>query len=110
MAGCRNIDRLFIRDQKIGITAGKCAFLNGRELVHQYERGRKFDIIILDMLMKPLNGIETARLIRKYDSEVPILIVTGTVEYAMDGYQVNAYRYILKPVDKAYFYRKYGLF
>ncbi len=66
--------------------------------------GRKFDIIILDMLMKPLNGIETARLIRKYDSEVPILIVTGTVEYAMDGYQVNAYRYILKPVDKAYFF------
>lgn len=53
--------------------------------------------------MKPLNGIETARLIRKYDSEVPILIVTRTVEYAMDGYQVNAYRYILKPVDKAYF-------
>lgn len=89
--------------KRSGLQLESVPFLNGRELVHQYERGRKFDIIILDMLMKPLNGIETARLIRKYDSEVPILIVTGTVEYAMDGYQVNAYRYILKPVDKAYF-------
>ena len=76
--------------KRSGLQLESVPFLNGRELVHQYERGRKFDIIILDMLMKPLNGIETARLIRKYDSEVPILIVTGTVEYAMDGYQVNA--------------------
>ena len=74
--------------KRSGLQLESVPFLNGRELVHQYERGRKFDIIIL---------------IRKYDSEVPILIVTGTVEYAMDGYQVNAYRYILKPVDKAYF-------
>lgn len=74
--------------KRSGLQLESVPFLNGRELVHQYERGRKFDIIILDMLMKPLNGIETARLIRKYDSEVPILIVTGTVEYAMDGYQV----------------------
>lgn len=86
-----------------GLQLESVPFLNGRELVRQYERGHKFDIIILDMLMKPLNGIETARQIRQYDTEVPILIVTGTVEYAMDGYQVNAYRYILKPVDKAYF-------
>ena len=53
--------------KRLGLQLESVPFLNGRELVHQYERGRKFDIIILDMLMKPLNGIETARLIRKYD-------------------------------------------
>ena len=78
-------------------------FFNGWDLVHQYEQQRRFDIIILDMMMKPLNGIETAKLIRAYDSEVPIFIVTATPEYAMDGYKVNAHRYILKPLDKAYF-------
>lgn len=78
-------------------------FFNGWDLVHEYEKQRKFDLIILDMLMKPINGIETAHLIRAYDSEVPIIIVTATPEYAMDGYKVNAYRYILKPLDKEYF-------
>lgn len=78
-------------------------FFNGWDLVHQYEKQRKFDVIILDMMMKPINGIETAKLIRAYDAEVPIIIVTATPEYAMDGYKVNAYRYILKPLDKEYF-------
>lgn len=78
-------------------------FFNGLELIREYDNQRRFDLIILDMLMKPLNGMETAKLIRKYDTTVPIMIVTATPEYAMDGYQVNAYRYILKPVDKQYF-------
>ena len=78
-------------------------FFDGLKLVSQYERQRQYDLIILDMLMQPLNGIETAKLIRKYDADVPIIIVTATPEYAMDGYLINAYRYILKPVDKAYF-------
>ena len=50
--------------------------------------------------MDSINGIETAKLIREYDSSVPILIVTSTIQFAMDGYRVNAYRYILKPVEK----------
>ncbi|HIU63670.1 MAG TPA: response regulator transcription factor [Candidatus Avacidaminococcus intestinavium] len=81
-------------------------FLTGTELVTRYQQGYKYDIVILDMLMAPLNGIETAKIIRTYDTDVPILIVTRTVEYAVEGYQVNAYRYILKPVDKPYFQKE----
>lgn len=81
-------------------------FTNGEELIKVYQSGRRFDLIILDMLMEPINGIETARDIRTYDTNVPILVVTATVEFAMDGYQVNVYRYILKPLDKEYFLKE----
>ena len=42
------------------------------------------------MMMDRLNGIETALKIRKVDQNVAILIVTATVEYAIEGYKINA--------------------
>ncbi len=62
-----------------------------------------YHVLILDMVMKPLNGIETAQQIRKYDVSMPILIVTSTREYALDGYLVNAWRYLTKPLDESNF-------
>lgn len=76
---------------------------SGAELVELYRQGRRFHLVVLDMMMEPLDGIETARQIRRYDTDVPILIVTATPEYAIDGYSVNASRYILKPVDRKAF-------
>ena len=79
------------------------ALQNGYDLVALHRTGRRFHLIILDMMMEPIDGIETARLIRQYDPDVPILIVTATPEYAIDGYQVGASRYILKPVQRERF-------
>ena len=75
----------------------------GYELVELYKRGRRFDLLILDMCMEPINGIRTAEMIREYDSSVPIIIVTATMQYALEGYKVNACRYLLKPVDRDQF-------
>lgn len=75
-------------------------YQSGSELVELYKSGRRFHLVILDMVMEPMNGIETARGIRRYDADVPILIVTSTPEYAIDGYRVNASRYLLKPVEE----------
>lgn len=76
---------------------------NGCQLVDLYKKGRRFDLLILDMCMKPLNGIETAKLIRGYDSAVPILIVTASMQFALEGYKVNACRYFLKPIEQEQF-------
>lgn len=81
-------------------------FKSGVDLVEVYRKGRRFHLVILDMMMSPMDGIETAMNIRRYDTEVPILIVTATPEYAIDGYKVNASRYILKPVEKSGFLRE----
>lgn len=77
------------------------AYASGRELGQALDQGRSFDLFVLDMCMEGLNGIETARLVRRLDQEVPILFVTATPAYAVEGYSVRAYRYLLKPVDPA---------
>lgn len=81
-------------------------FTNGADLIREYQNNNHFNLIILDMLMEPINGMLTAQSIRKFDDEVPILIVTATMEFAVDGYQVDARRYILKPVDKNNFLKE----
>lgn len=78
-------------------------FKSGVELARTYKKEGQFDLIILDMMMDRLNGIETALEIRKTDRKVVILIVTATVEYAIEGYKINAARYIVKPVSKLEF-------
>ena len=76
---------------------------SGKELIELHRQGHKFDLLVLDMCMQPLNGIETAMGVRRFDAAVPILIVTATSQFAVDGYRVNAKRYLLKPVDKEEF-------
>lgn len=83
-----------------GIRYEAVSYYNGPELIRDFESGVRYNVLILDMVMKPLNGIETAKEIRKYDVSMPILIVTSTREYALDGYLVNAWRYLTKPLDE----------
>lgn len=56
-----------------------------------------FDAIFLDMEMPGLTGIETAKALRELGSEAVIVFVTGYLEYAVEGYEVEAFRYLLKP-------------
>lgn len=52
--------------------------------------------LFLDIDMPTINGIEVAKLLRKKYSDVLIIFVTGFVQYARDGYYVDAFRYLLK--------------
>ena len=57
-------------------------------------------MIFLDIVMDSLNGIELAREIRSRDRNVFLIFLTAYLEYAPEGYEVNAYRYLLKPVTE----------
>lgn len=72
-------------------------FSNGAELVENY-RG-SWDLLLLDVDMPGMNGLESARLIRQLDSEVLIMFITNLAQYAIKGYEVNALDYMLKPVS-----------
>ncbi len=87
-----------LRTQSINV--GIVPFSCGRKLLRAYQGGERFNLVVLDMRMDNISGLDTAREIRKLDSEVPMLFVTATAEYALEGYTVQAYRYLLKPVDK----------
>lgn len=71
-------------------------FTDGVEILEDYRP--QFDIIFLDVEMKHLDGMETARRIRELDSGVLIVFITNMAQYAIHGYSVGALDYVLKPV------------
>lgn len=58
------------------------------------------DILLLDIQMSKMNGMQLARKMREYDNDVIIVFITAIKEYVFEGYDVNALDYILKPVKK----------
>lgn len=72
-------------------------FTDGDALVSTH-KSTPFDIILLDIVMPLVNGIETAREIRAVDKEVKIVFLTSSSEYAVESYTVKANNYLLKPV------------
>ena len=60
-----------------------------------------YDLIFLDIEMNDeINGIDLAKRIREKDKDVPIVFITGISDYVFEGYEVNAYRYLMKPINK----------
>lgn len=59
------------------------------------------DILLLDIAMSGVDGMEAARSIRKFDSTVCIIFVTTMYQYAIDGYAVKAFGFIRKPISAA---------
>ncbi|MCH5270835.1 MAG: response regulator transcription factor [Lachnospiraceae bacterium] len=108
--------RVALCDDDISTLNGMQRFLNryskerNREIVHttfcsplelltEIERGVRFDVLFLDILMPGQNGIETAAEIRSYDSNIKIIFLTSSAEYAVQSYTVEAYFYQLKPLQ-----------
>lgn len=81
-------------------------FSSGIELVKELNIGKRFDVIFLDVEMEGQNGLDTARKIRVLDSRVYIVFVTAFISYSLDGYGVNAFRYIIK--ERSYLERTLG--
>ena len=75
-------------------------FTSPLELLEKYREGKRYDVLFLDIIMESLNGIELAKKIREYDGRTLIVFLTVALEYAPAGYEVDAFRYLLKPVTE----------
>ena len=60
---------------------------------------KPFDIILMDIIMPLLNGMDAAKEIRQFDKSVKIVFLTHSSDYAVDSYTVKAHNYLLKPLD-----------
>lgn len=71
-------------------------FCSGEEFLSQSSNAVKYDVVFMDINMEQTDGIETAMRIRAFQSNTYIVFVTAFIKYALDGYKVNAVRYIMK--------------
>lgn len=81
------------------------AFHSPLDLLAEIERGSRYDILFLDIMMPGETGIDAAEEIRKYDEYVKIIFLTSSSEYAVQSYTVGAFFYQLKPIWKESFFR-----
>ena len=75
-------------------------FQSGEELLLVDE---SIDILFLDIQMSGIDGMETARELRKKDKSVILIFVTAVEEYVFQAFDVGAFNYIVKPIDDGKF-------
>lgn len=89
---CQCLERF---SQEKGVLFDIAVFENGAEFVFNYHSG--YDIILMDIEMPYMNGMDAARSVRKKDGEVVIVFITNMANYAVQGYEVEALDFIVKP-------------
>jgi len=72
---------------------------SAEEMLFEHPDSFPFDVILLDVEMDAMNGIELARKIREKDQQVVIAFLSNQKEYVFEGYEVQAVRYLLKPME-----------
>lgn len=90
-------DFLLQYGQENGETFDITLFSDGDAIVNRYRA--QFDMILMDVQMKFMDGMSAAEEIRKVDTEVVIIFITNMAQYAIRGYAVDALDYLLKPVS-----------
>lgn len=89
------IERYFRRS---GTAYVQCVYQSGMEFVRSAENS---DIVFLETNLEKLDGLETARIIRKLGNEAQLIFIARGAEMAIHGYSVDALDYLLKPVEPA---------
>lgn len=74
-------------------------FQSATELI-SHVSSRNYNLLLLDIMMPGINGMQAAHEIRAFDTGVKIVFLTSSPEFAVESYAVKAYDYILKPVSK----------
>lgn len=75
-------------------------YSQSQELLNDLEKGQRADVYLLDVEIPKISGLEVARKIRRNYLDAAIIYITNYVEYAVEAFEVNAYRYIPKTLLK----------
>ncbi|MCR4813761.1 MAG: LytTR family DNA-binding domain-containing protein [Lachnospiraceae bacterium] len=63
------------------------------------DKENEYDVLLCDILAVGMNGIEAAKELRRLGEGLSIIFISSTAEYALEGYQVDALRYLQKPIQ-----------
>ena len=85
---------------KSGHAVNLSAFPSAENFLFLYEEKSDYDILLLDIEMGAMDGVELAKRLRKTNDTVQIVFITGYSDYISEGYEVAALHYLMKPVNK----------
>ena len=75
-------------------------FSCGEDLLDPYNNGEEFDFLFLDIEMKEINGVETAKEIKKRSNNIIIFFITSYVNFVSDTFRVGAFQFLIKPISE----------
>ena len=75
-------------------------FPSSEAFLFNHENDKNFDILLLDIQMGDMDGVELAKLLRNSDKLVQIIFITGFPDFIAEGYEVSALHYLMKPVKE----------
>lgn len=77
---------------------------SAESFLFSYEVDKSADILLLDIQMKSMDGVELAQKIRSENEEIQIVFITGIPDFMAEGYEVSALHYLMKPLKEDKFY------
>ena len=81
-----------------GHTAALSLFRSAEAFLFAQEDGQRMDMLLLDIEMGAMNGVELAKKLRQTNTAVQLLFITGFPDFIAEGYEVEALHYLMKPV------------
>lgn len=75
-------------------------FESAETLLDKIKEGNRYDMLLIDVMMSGMGGMELAKVLRSENEKAPIVLVSYNREMALQGYEVSAARYLAKPLDK----------
>lgn len=80
------------------------SFYNAESFEFKWSMDKKYDILLLDIEMPGINGVELAKRIRREDDILDIIFITAISDYIAEGYDVSALNYLIKPIKESKLY------
>lgn len=71
---------------------------SGEQFIHQYDQKIIYDIVFMDIHLSGIDGVKISRKLRERDERMMLVFTTSRMEYVIQGYEVNAWRFLLKPI------------
>ncbi|MEG0895540.1 MAG: LytTR family DNA-binding domain-containing protein, partial [Oscillospiraceae bacterium] len=89
-------EKLLALLNKSDIPTSCTVFTSGEALLKTYEP-QAFDLLLMDIYMGGITGVETVSKIREIDEDVPVAFITTSTDHALESYRLSALKYIEKP-------------
>jgi len=96
--------RRYAEEKKVSVSIS--VFSNAVSFLDHYTA--EYDLVFMDIMMPMMNGMDASRALREKDSKVLLIFITSMRQYAVQGYEVEATDFIVKPVSYPEFALKFA--